>query len=142
MYSYFRDTTLGVLLNGGSKTELRPLVRLDAIEHFTRTASRSRHAECGIAEQRRDRTVSRPVRARIRRIEQLKGHARAIVGHVEIDLHLVPGDRRGAAELQGRNCRNDGGDPFDGPPLQVILAIHLRARVQGVAFGDRYFDFL
>src|SRR2546422_8756815 len=99
------------------KPGLRPLIRLDAIEHFARATGRSRHAELRGRDDRleRGRTVGCPGGAQIRRGEQLKGHARAKVGHVEIDLDLVPRDRRCAAELQIGNRRHDGGGTFDWP---------------------------
>src|SRR6185369_8177250 len=45
---------------------------------------------------------------------------------------LVAADRRSASELHGWHRRSDGGDTLDRAPLQVILAVHLRPRIQCV----------
>src|SRR5206468_740599 len=61
-----------LVFRSAAAQKLVPLVGLDAIEHFARAARRSRHAERGVQEVRleRCRTVGRPSRAQIRRIEQ------------------------------------------------------------------------
>src|SRR2546423_11297764 len=84
-----------------SKTALRTSVGLDAIEHLARAAARSCHAELRVGNKGLEgsRTVHRPGAGRVGRPEQLSGHAGPIIRHVEIDLHLAPGDHRCTAEL-------------------------------------------
>src|SRR5262245_30612674 len=92
---------------------------LHAIKHLARAPGRGGHVECRVGAAERGGTVGRPACAHVRGLKQQESHSQAIIRHVEVDLHLIPGDRRSAAELHRRRYDIGRRDPQEWSPIKI-----------------------